>query len=214
MIERICVECGKKFMVYPSILKRIKGGSFCSKKCSDTNNGNRLRSVRKSENNILKKNTHCEMFIATKRGIFTVLFDADDYSRVNNYTWHVNNQNYVRSLSFRGRNQAALLLHRFIMTPPDGFDIDHINHNVLDNRKCNLRICSKSQNQMNTAIRPHRKYKGVYNTKYGKFWVRVGKTYVGVYESEEEAALAYNQKAIELFGDFVIPNVIKENGFI
>lgn len=66
--------------------------------------------------------------------------------------------------------------------------MDHINHNTLDNRKCNLRIVSKSQNQMNCN------YKGVSRTKSGKFYayIKINQKQInlGAYENEPDALFA------------------------
>jgi hypothetical protein len=64
-----------------------------------------------------------------------------------------------------GRNQV--LVHRLIMGSPEGMDVDHINGNGLDNRRKNLRVCTRSQNAMNKKLRSDSTtgYKGVYKCK-------------------------------------------------
>ena len=84
--------------------------------------------------------------------------------------------------------------------------VDHINGNSLDNRKCNLRIMTQVENSMAKRIRSPRylsKYRGVtLQRRSGKWIARAGgngvKKHIGVYESEIEAAKAYNKRAIEL----------------
>ena len=101
-------------------------------------------------------------------------------------------------------------MHKEILKPPSGFETDHINHNGLDNRKDNLRICTTSQNHYNQIIRSESKtskFKGVSRHKASRKWIaQIGygrrMIYLGCFDSESEAARAYNQKARELFGEF------------
>ena len=104
------------------------------------------------------------------------------------------------------------LLHRFLMglKVGDGMLVDHKNHNTLDNRRENLRVCTKSQNTMYTRRRPNKSgYRGVRYRK-GKWDAVVTKDYqhhhVGRFNSAELAAKAYDRKAIELFGDYAMLN--------
>jgi hypothetical protein len=122
-------------------------------------------------------------------------------------------RSYLRT-SF-GKKKGAVNISRLIMNCPNGMVVDHINGDTLDNRRANLRICSVSQNAMNQA--PQRikrsKYKGV--TRHKKKWLSqinqrvAGKqkhTHLGLYDSEEDAARAYDKKAKELYGEFALLN--------
>ena len=72
-------------------------------------------------------------------------FDLDDYDKIKDYCWQESHYGYVVNREFR--------LHRLIMGTPDiKYDVDHINHDLLDNRKSNLRVTTKSQNQMNNKL--------------------------------------------------------------
>ena len=90
---------------------------------------------------------------------------------------------------------------------------DMINHDKLDNRLSNLRLCTRSQNNAN--MRPRVGYKGVRFTRNG--WQAETKIdgkyiYIGRYKTAEEAAIAYNQKTSELFGEFAFNNIIPQTG--
>lgn len=114
------------------------------------------------------------------------------------------------------------LLHRLIFYYHHGYMpkfVDHINRDKLDNRIENLRECpTKGHNTINSKPRSDNtsKYKGVtWHKNVGKWHCSVFKGgkryYVGIFDTPEEAAIAYNTKAIELFGEFAYLNDIKEN---
>ncbi len=107
-------------------------------------------------------------------------------------------------------------MHRLIMNAPAGLVVDHIDGNSLNNRKTNLRICTQAQNIHNSRPRRNRssKYKGVFWNKVNKKWsvsIRKGdkRIYLGGFDDEIEAALAYDRKAEELFGEFAYLNMPK-----
>lgn len=89
-----------------------------------------------------------------------LLIDHDDEWLVHNYTWGFSSHGYLRRAVVENGRQRIIYLHREIMGlgPGDPL-VDHINGNKLDNRKCNLRLATKSQNAHNT------KRKGVYFDK-------------------------------------------------
>lgn len=119
---------------------------------------------------------------------------------------------YLGFIDGKSKYQESYL-HRLITNAPKGLQVDHINGNRLDNRKINLRICSSSDNSKN---RPKNKgnYKGVYLDKLRNKWIaQITKNYkcyhIGSFEKEIEAALAYNEKAKELHGEFAYLNKIQ-----
>lgn len=145
-----------------------------------------------------------------------ILVDEEIYEKIKGYKWSLRNSGYVRvKVKYK-----EILLHRFITKAKKGDYVDHINHNLLDNRLCNIRIGTQSQNLANTY--PHRDkqnsiYKGVYydkntiNNKRKKRWrVMICKHYkkmfVGRFHTEKEAVEEYNKKAKELWGEFAYQN--------
>ena len=91
--------------------------------------------------------------------------------------------------------------------PPDSnLEVDHINHDRLDNRRENLRWTTRSQNVANTTRQwASSGYRGVRKRKY-HYQVEVAGKYIGIYKCPIEAACAYDQAAIETYGDFAILN--------
>lgn len=83
--------------------------------------------------------------------------------RVCDYTWrHKDHERlpYVQAVTSRGGRQCCIKLHRLIAGAKVGQDVDHIDHNVLNNKKSNLRVCSRLQN--NRSRRRHSRKNGVY----------------------------------------------------
>lgn len=150
--------------------------------------------------------------IPLTRGKFA-LIDSDDCDRVAETNWHFHHSGYA--LRHRN-NEKKQYMHRFIMGEPVGFLVDHINGNKLDNRKSNLRICTVHQNQMNQHVRARgtSHYKGVRLRQSGRWAAYIkawNKTYwLGTYDTEIEAAMAYNEKARELHGEFANINAIQQ----
>jgi len=160
----------------------------------------------------------CKILVKSKKyGDVYVLVDEDDVEKVSEYTWSIsltNGRMYIKGYISDSLNKVYI--HRLITNCPKDKLVDHINHNVLDNRKINLRICNSSENTQNCV--KHRdgvtsKYKGVhYCNSIKKYISQIrcnGKRYhVGIFNTEYEAAMAYNKKAIELHKDFAFINEI------
>jgi hypothetical protein len=153
--------------------------------------------------------------ILTQNQVTTI--DDEDYELASKYKWHAVKEPsgyYAYSHFYREGKRTTIQLHRLIMKAEKGQQIDHINGNTLDNRKENLRFCDYSQNQQNKKqTRGTSKYKGVSLFKEtGKWKASIGvdrKNYhIGYFDSEEEAAKAYDKKTKELFKEFASLNFI------
>ena len=166
-------------------------------------------------------------------GTLTILFDEEDRELVESHTWSVllyHNTYYARTSiphpdggwytspnGKRQRRQTTLRLHRLLMNPPKGMVIDHINHNGLDNRRENLRICTHAENMRNSRKGKDNTsgYKGVCWAKRDKKWrAQIRKDnkniHIGYYNTLEEAARAYDAKAKELHGKYAQLNFPEE----
>ena len=107
-----------------------------------------------------------------------------------------------------------MLAHRLVWFhvhgawPDDIYDLDHKNSNRLDNRLCNLRLGTRSQNQFNVGPRKTNKsgYKGVSRRANGQWWAKIranGKFYsLGLHDDPAVAHQAYVAAAKRLHGEF------------
>jgi len=155
-------------------------------------------------------------YIPLTQGKFTIV-DAEGYDRFSKYKWHCRrSKNKFYAYRTERKTRKTIGMHREIIGAPPGLLVDHIDGNGLNNRKSNLRLCTYSQNTYNR--RPNRnsisKYKGVTYHKRNKKWeakiIFNGKfIYLGGFDDEKEAALAYDRKAGELFGEFAYLNFKK-----
>lgn len=143
------------------------------------------------------------------KGKYFAIVDDEDFDRINQFNWFYNNGYAQRVVEKTDGKRDIIHMHRQIMDTPKGMFTDHINHNTLDNRKSNLRICSKQQNAFNIhkKVIAASKYKGLSQDRRDNSWnVRIGfnnkRIHVGWFKDEIEAAKAYDNKAKELFGDF------------
>lgn len=153
------------------------------------------------------------------------LVDDIDYEIVNKIKWYcAKDNNNFYAISNKGKHTK---MHRLILglTAPNIL-ADHIDHNGLNNQKCNLRICSHSENMRNrkSCQNSTSKYLGVNweKRRYYKNGVRKDypgwkaslkfnkkNVFIGMFKDEKDAALAYNKKATELFGEFANLNIIQ-----
>lgn len=139
------------------------------------------------------------MEITSKGKKYKILIDKEDFKSVSKYTWWIKENNYVYTNVTVESKRTSLYLHRLILNAPKGKEVDHINHNPLDNRKKNLRICNKSQNNINKK----NMYSGV-NKFRNKWRARIKKDnkeiHLGIFNSREEALKARKKSEIKLFG--------------
>lgn len=160
--------------------------------------------------------------IPLTQGQFAIV-DEEDYDRINSRkwcaAWHESTKSFY-AVSGRGRgNQRQLRMHREVVNAPYGMLVDHINHDTIDNRKANLRLCTNSQNLANRGISVVNSsgFKGVSWHKQKSKWratlyINNKETHVGYYNTPLEAAIAYDIAASEKIGEFALTN--KQLGLI
>lgn len=143
--------------------------------------------------------------------------DKEDLEKVINYCWRIDHYGYVVANSRDGTNQI-IRIHRIIMDAPDDVVIDHINWNKLDNRKSNLRLATKTQNNINIKRKSNNRsgYTGVSVLRNGKFHAAISykniKYSLGNYDTIEEAARVRHKAELLLHKEW--SGEINRNDFI
>lgn len=146
-----------------------------------------------------------------KQVVGYALVDDEDFNLVNETEWFISGRKYASATKKVGGAWKAIYLHKVIMPSKGELVVDHINGDTLDNRKSNLRICTKHQNIINAGKRKDNSsgFRGVYKVKKkGKErWqakaVLEGRQYhFGYFDSAQEAAEAYKISAKKLYGEF------------
>ena len=146
--------------------------------------------------------------IALGQNLFATV-DAADYKKLCRYKWYACRHGSTIYATCR-KNGKAVYMHRMIMRPRKGYVVDHIDGNGLNNRRCNLRVCTHQQNQANRGpCGGSSRYVGVY--RKGDKWVATIKYrgehfYLGIFDDEVEAAKARDRKAYELHGPYAYLN--------
>jgi hypothetical protein len=140
------------------------------------------------------------------------LVDAADAPLVQRYKWHLDHHGYAKASEPRSHG-ARLRMHRLILGAVRGQEVDHINRNPLDNRRCNLRVCTRSQNMLNRGLQSNNRsgYTGVHFDKarrhHAKPWtayiyINKRRKHVGRYATRDEALAAREAAARAAYGAF------------
>lgn len=192
---------------------KVMAKGLCSKHYSQLRRYGKIfkYSSRDKTNHIEILEDHAEIFLIDKNNEICAkaLIDLDDVDKVKNIKWH--RSDLQRSTYYCLSNDPEWKrIHRLIMGVTDkNIVVDHINHNGLDNRKSNLRICTSGQNTCNCLTSKNNKsgHKGVYWSKERKKWCAQisinNKTKgLGRYDTIEEAIEAREKAAKEYYGEF------------
>ncbi len=139
-----------------------------------------------------------------------VLVDDDDFLKFNGIRLILHSGGYA---TFHIKGSGRFYLHRKIMKAQTGHIVDHINGNKLDNRKENLRFCTKSQNNRWRLNQKRGKsgYLGVSYFNHAKGWrayvkLKDRQLHIGIFSTPQKAARERDKIAKKLFGEFAILN--------
>jgi hypothetical protein len=146
--------------------------------------------------------------LGRKRDKFTIV-DADMADYLNQWDWSISKDGYAIRMATVNEKRVTIYMHREINKTPAGMETDHINGDRLYNLRSNLRTCSPRENRCNRQKMngTSSRYKGVSWNKGVQKWIAKIKVnqkgiHLGVFDSEIEAAKAYNKVAKQVFGEF------------
>jgi len=150
--------------------------------------------------------------IITKCGS-AILFDELDYDLVSSRKWRVQKRSKKDGAQpakvISGKSPDIVSLHDILMNPKQGFIVDHIDGNPLNNQRGNLRVCTQAENACNRKTYKNNKssVKGIYWMPRQNAWAaRITKSgkrlFLGYYKKLEDAAKAYKNAADNLHGEF------------
>ena len=153
------------------------------------------------------------------------IIDDTDYDEVSKVKWHAVKSRrtyYAEGYLYPDGKKIKVSMHRYLAKPGCFDFVDHENHNGLDNRRSNLRVCTQAQNSINRLSSGVSQYRGVspkkvkYTSKAGivseyNYWqasIQVdGKTkHLGYFDNEGDAATCYNNAAKEQYGEWAYLN--------
>lgn len=151
-------------------------------------------------------------------------FDIEDYDKIKDYCWNINPKGYVVCANNINGKKTTSYITRMIfdgLPSHNEIQVDHINHNKFDNRKCNLRICTPSQNCMNKSLRSDNttSASGVYWYKPRNQWVakicaNKENIHLGYFNEFEDAVKARKEAEEKYFGWYSYDNSMKTNNVI
>ena len=141
-------------------------------------------------------------------------FDLEDYDKIKDYCWFIDDKGYVTSNNSKTRK--LIHFHRLVLSAKENEQIDHIHHCKNDNRKSQLRIVTGTQNNMNRSTQSNNTsgITGVYWNKskqrwYSEIMINKKKIYLGIYKDFDDAVKARKEAEEKYFGIYSYDNSMK-----
>ena len=189
-VELTCDYCGKKILKAPSLIKEyIK--HYCSNECR--------YKARKQVDKIYYENNYAYILITKDNITKKVLFDIEDVEKIQQYKWHLHlrkmDMRYDACTNTQGTNKTRKYINmpRFLLNYKGHLTIDHINRNTLDNRKCNLKIVSHYENNLNKGNNTSGCVGVCWNKLQNKWQVSFKNKNLGKFNSFDEAVKVRKQ---------------------
>lgn len=182
----VCKNCGKEFT-----RAGLKERKYCSKEC--------YHFSRRLTNEIFFENDYAYMSLTKEKITKKVIFDVEDIDTINKYKWHLHlrkkdNRYDVCSNTFGTyKTKKYIALSRFLLNYDGKLCIDHINRNTLDNRKSNLRIVTKFENNLNKGNNTSGCVGVTWDKNKQKWQVTIKKKFIGRFDDFKEAVNARKQ---------------------
>lgn len=154
-----------------------------------------------------------------KHAGLVALVDRADEALVSGFDWHPMWDRHTRSFYAiatvrEGNRRVPVRMHRLVVSANHHEFVDHVNNDTLDNRRTNLRLCSRSQNQANQRESAGKtsQYKGVrWNRECQKWQAQIGvqgkRHHLGLFTDERSAAAAYDSAARNVFAEYAKVNL-------
>ncbi len=197
----VCEVCGRNSNEFT--IKKYKGMFLCGKHISQYwRYGKFLDKTIYDSNDFIINDDYAEIILRDKKCniVGKTIIDIDDVDLCKKYKWHIKHSLHTDYAITTIDENTKIFLHRLILDYYGEMDVDHNDHNGLNNRKYNLEVCSHSKNLTNQ----HNINNGIYQVQSGRFRSTIcinNKTiYIGTFDTFKEALTARKNKEYELFG--------------
>lgn len=139
-------------------------------------------------------------YVVSKGKRYRVLVDDKYADIVRQFTWCRKPTGYIYTQTGGRKNRKTIYLHRLVTGANKGEEVDHINRNPADNRCSNLRLCSRSQNNMNKqGVRGVSPFRDKWRAR-----IKINNTdkHIGLFETKEKAVAARRKVEKQLFKEY------------
>lgn len=205
-------DCGNELVVSGN---HLKNGN--TKSCGCLNDERRIENNKKYKKKYNIYDLSGEYGIGYTSSGDEFWFDLEDYDLIKDYCWSVNSKGYIIAPSLND-DRKIIKMHRLILDCSDGYDVDHIHgkETRYDNRKENLRIATRSQNNMNKGLQSNNtsNITGVSWHKGIARWqayinIDRKRIYLGAFTNFDEAVNVRRQAEEKYFGEFSYSNSMR-----